>query len=328
MNVLVTGGAGYIGSHVCKAAAVNGWNPVVVDNLSTGFRQLVKWGDFFEADVRDNVTLSVLVKKIKPGAVVHLAASAYVGESIKAPLDYYANNLTGMQSLLKACVENDVNHFVFSSSCAVYGLPERCPISEEMPTKPINPYGETKLACERLLHWCEQAHGIKWLGLRYFNAAGADPDTEIGEMHEPETHLIPSALQCLSGKREFVEIFGDDYPTRDGSAVRDYVHVSDLADAHVLAVKYLRDGAAVPAALNLGTGSGRSIFEIVDTIRDVTGLALNTRISARRTGDPPELYATAVAAKKCLSWTPRFSDIRDIINTAWAWENKTGRDRE
>jgi len=319
MKVLVTGGAGYIGGHTCKAIARRGWTPIIVDNLSTGHRGAVRWGELHEFDIRDTNRLTLLMKTTRPDAVFHFAASAYVGGSMQHPLDYYDNNVRGMVSLLQACVSVDVPNLVFSSSCTTYGLPETVPIHEGMPTNPISPYGETKLVCERLLHWTEQAHRIRWIALRYFNAAGADPDGETGELHNPETHLIPLALKAAANSGPALSVFGDDYPTEDGTAIRDYIHVSDLADAHVAAVSFLIKGGS-SQAINLGTGRGHSVMEVIRTIQGVTGLSVPHQISPRRAGDPPELWADPTLAKSLLQWEPRHADLADIVSTAWNWE--------
>lgn len=320
-KVVIAGGAGYIGSHVCKAAASQGWEPVVIDNLSTGHRRLVRWSKLVVLDIRETDAMAAALSEIKPDTVMHFAASAYVGESMQRPLDYYSNNIGGTLSLLEACVEAGVQNLIFSSSCAIYGIPESSPVHEDTPTSPLSPYGETKLVCERLLHWCQTAHGLNWVALRYFNAAGADPDTEIGELHDPETHLIPLALHCISGKRTMLDVYGTDYPTKDGTAIRDYVHVIDLASAHLLAIDYLAQGGG-SRALNLGTGHGYSVYEVIRSVEEVTGRIVPYRICDRRTGDPPELFAMAEAAKRILGWQPKFSDISDIIRTAWAWEQR------
>lgn len=322
-SIVVTGGAGYIGSHVCKAVAAQGWLPVVVDNLSTGFERLALWGDLIRVDVRDTPALTTVLERYRPDAVVHMAASAYVGDSMKAPLEYYSNNVTGMQSLLRACVSADVKAVVFSSSCATYGIPAVSPVSEDTPTVPVSPYGETKLVCERLLHWCGLAHQTRWIALRYFNAAGADPDGLVGELHDPETHLVPLILRATGGSADALLVHGSDYATRDGTAVRDYVHVSDLAAAHVSAVDYLAAGGA-PAALNLGSGAGHSILEVIASVERVTGRTVNYRFGARRHGDPPELWAGAAAANRTLGWFPKFTHIDDIVGTAWRWACANG----
>lgn len=324
-KIIVTGGAGYIGSHICKSLARRGWEPVVVDNLSTGFRELVKWGELVELDVRNTPKLVELFRRTKAESVIHLAASAYVGESMRDPLGYYDNNVGGMCSLLQACEAANIKRVVFSSSCATYGIPPSCPISEEMPTAPVNPYGETKLICERLLAWCRQTSNVSWIALRYFNAAGADSEGEIGELHNPETHLIPLALRSISGRKEHeLNLFGTDYPTRDGTAIRDYIHVMDLADAHVKAIEYL-DGHSVALPINLGSGIGHSIFEVFSSIAAIVGKSVNYKLAGRREGDPPELYAIATRAAEILSWAPEYSTLESIIRSAWHWHQKVAR---
>jgi UDP-arabinose 4-epimerase len=322
MKVVVAGGAGYIGSHACKAIAARGWTPVVVDNLSTGSREAVRWGELRQVDIRDTDRLASAMKAIGPDAVVHFAGSAYVGESTRRPLDYYDNNVGGTLSLVRACVAAGVSRVVFSSSCNVYGLPEVVPIDESTPRIPINPYGETKLACERLLHWAGEAHGIGWIALRYFNAAGGDPDGEVGETHDPETHLIPLALKAAGGRGPVLRVFGDDYPTPDGTAIRDYVHVTDLADAHVAAIALLGSGAS-SQAINLGAGRGHSVKEVIRAVEEVTGLPVARVMSPRREGDAPDLRANATLARRLLGWNPRHSDLEHIVSTAWSWERRT-----
>lgn len=324
MKVLVTGGAGYIGSHACKAIALRGWTPIAVDDLSTGHRQHVRWGELHELNILDNDRLTGLMMSARPDAVMHFAGSAYVGVSMQRPLDYYENNLRGTLSLVRACVSAGVGCFIFSSSCATYGLPASVPIHEGMPQNPISPYGETKLACERLLHWAGQAHPLKWAALRYFNAAGADADGESGEIHDPETHLIPLALKAAAGDGTTLSVFGTDYPTPDGTAVRDYVHVSDLADAHVAAISYLAEGGA-SQAINLGVGHGHSVSAVIQAVEAVTGRRVPRRNAPRRAGDPPELFSDPSLARRLLGWNPRHSDLANIVATAWNWEHHSSR---
>jgi len=321
-KIIVTGGAGYIGSHFCKAAFREGWEVITVDNLSTGFEHLVCWGELHRLDIRETTKLKQIFKEVRPAFVVHFAASAYVGESYKDPIGYYSNNLSGLQSVLSACVEMECN-LIFSSSCAVYGSPNSLPITEETDLVPVNPYGDTKFACERLLYWCGLAHGLKWVSLRYFNAAGADFESEIGELHNPETHRIPLILKNLSNTNEPVSVYGNDYPTRDGTAIRDYVHVSDLADAHLLAISFLKKGG-ISRAFNLGTGTGTSVLEVIKTVQNVTNFDVNYSVCDRRPGDPAELFANADSAKRVLGWRPKYSDIESIIKTAWKWELSPG----
>ncbi len=319
--VLVTGGAGYIGSHACKALAAAGYRPVTLDNQVHGHRGAVRWGPFVEGELADQRLISETIRRHDIDAVMHFAAFAYVGESMAKPAIYFRNNVVNSLALLEAMRETGVQRIVFSSSCATYGLPPTIPIVEDMPQRPVNPYGETKLVVERMLHWHGLAHGLAHAALRYFNAAGADPEGEIGEDHQPETHLIPLVLDAALGRRAAVEIFGTDYPTPDGSAIRDYIHVSDLAEAHVLALRHLeRSGGGI--ALNLATGRGYSVREVIAAAERVTGRSLPQRPAPRRTGDPPALVADASRARTMLQWTPRQSDLETIIATAWAWHRR------
>jgi UDP-glucose-4-epimerase GalE len=323
-SILVTGGAGYVGSHACKALAAAGYVPVVYDNLSRGHREAVRWGPLVEGDLHDSVRLAAAFRAHGIGAVMHFAAFAYVGESVSDPQNYYRNNVGGTLALLAAMREAEVKRIVFSSTCAVYGVPETLPIRETTATAPLNPYGDTKLAIERALHWYGAAYGMRYMALRYFNAAGADPDGEIGEGHEPETHLIPLVLRAALGSGEPVEIYGTDYPTPDGTAIRDYIHVSDLADAHVRALGDLAGGGD-SAALNLGTGSGCSVRKVIAAVERIAGRAVPRREAARRRGDPPELVADPALARSRLGWQPGHSDLDTIIATALAWESRSGR---
>jgi UDP-arabinose 4-epimerase len=323
-SILVTGGAGYVGSHACKALAGAGYRPVVYDNLSRGYREAVRWGPLVEGDLHDRARLVAAMGAHQVTAVMHFAAFAYVGESVTDPEIYYANNLGGTLALLGAMREAGVGNIVFSSTCAVYGVPEKLPISETTAKLPLNPYGDTKLAIERALHWYAGAYGMRYMALRYFNAAGADPDGEIGENHEPETHLIPLVLRAALGVGKPVEIYGTDYPTPDGSAVRDYIHVTDLADAHLRALGRLAAGGD-GAALNLGTGSGSSVREVIAAVERVGGRKVPHREVARRPGDPPELVADPTLARAQLGWQPPHSDLDKIIATALAWETRPGR---
>jgi UDP-arabinose 4-epimerase len=319
-KVLVTGGAGYIGSHAAKALAQWGYQPVVLDNLTRGHREAVQWGPLIEGDLADRALLRDSLRHFEIGAVMHFAASAYVGESMSKPELYFSNNMVNSLNLLEAMRESGVRRIVFSSTCATYGVPDAVPIREEMPQRPINPYGESKLMVERMLQWYGSAHGFAHMALRYFNAAGADADGEIGEHHEPETHLIPLVLDAALGRRPHVEIFGTDYPTPDGTAIRDYIHVSDLATAHVLALKHLQQGGA-SGALNLATGRGHSVREVIAAAERVTKRPIPRRESERRPGDPPALVADASQASALLGWTPRFSDLETIVATAWRWHS-------
>ena len=316
--ILVTGGAGYIGSHACKALAQEGFTPIAFDNLVLGHRDAVRWGPLVEADIRDEDALAETIRKYAVEAVIHFAAFAYVGESVDAPAKYYRNNVGGTLSLLDACRSASVDKLVFSSSCATYGVPDVLPITESAPQRPINPYGRTKLVVEQVLEDYAHAYGSRHVALRYFNAAGADPDGEIGERHDPETHLIPLALLAAAGRREALEVFGDDYDTPDGTCVRDYIHVTDLARAHVLALRHLLDGGD-SLALNLGSGSGSSIREVIGAVAHVTGRRVPHVIKPRRPGDPPVLYADPRLAKERLGFETEMSDLHTIVGTAAAF---------
>ena len=317
-NILVTGGAGYIGSHACKALAQAGFTPVSYDNLVYGHRWAVRWGPLEEGDIADRERLDAVIERYRPAAVMHFAAYAYVGESVSDPGKYYRNNVAGTLTLLEAMRDHGIGQLVFSSTCATYGIPQRTPIDEDHPQCPINPYGASKLMIERMLHDFDTAHGLHSVALRYFNAAGADPDGEIGEDHEPETHLIPLALQAALGQRDSLQVFGTDYPTLDGSCIRDYIHVADLARAHVQALRYLADGGAT-TALNLGTGRGYSVLEVIEAARKVTGRDISTQLRARRPGDPPILTAAADKARHLLGWQPRQADLTETLSHAWRW---------
>jgi UDP-arabinose 4-epimerase len=319
-NILVTGGAGYIGSHTAKALAARGFTPVVYDNLIYGHRSAVQWGPFIEGDIRDRVRLVDTLRNYDISAVLHFAAFAYVGESMRSPGQYFGNNVTGSLSLLDAVQETGVRHVVFSSSCATYGIPDRMPIAEDTPQVPINPYGETKLIVERALRWYGVAHGITSVALRYFNAAGADPEGQIGELHQPETHLIPLVLQAAFTGTP-LDVFGDDYPTPDRTCIRDYVHVSDLADAHVLALEYLLDGGPSDA-LNLGTGNGYSVREVIDAAQAITGRNVPYRVVPRRPGDPAILIADPSRAERILGWRAQRSALHNMVSTAWTWHTQ------
>lgn len=320
-NILVTGGAGYIGSHACKALAQAGYTPVTYDNLVYGHREAVRWGELEIGDIGDRRRLDEVIEHYKPAAVLHFAAYTYVGESVKEPAKYYRNNVAGTLTLLEALVHHRIDCIVFSSSCATYGIPERIPIKEDHPQRPINPYGTSKLMIERMLLDFDKAYGLRSVALRYFNAAGADPDGEIGEDHDPETHLIPLALQAALGHREAVHLFGTDYPTPDGSCVRDYIHVADLAYAHVLALEFLTGGGTT-TAINLGTGLGHSVLEVIEAARKVTGRKIPTILRARRIGDPPVLTASADRAFSLLGWRPRHIDLEEILYHAWNWHRQ------
>lgn len=318
MSILVTGGAGYIGSHTVQALIEQGKQVVVIDNLSTGHQDSILDAEFIKCDIKDRDTLSGIFKKYKPEAVIHFAASSLVGESMHYPEKYYTNNVVGTLSLLETLIEHKVGKIVFSSTAATYGNPLQIPINESELTKPTNTYGETKLAIERMMHWFEVAYGIKYIALRYFNAAGAHPTHNIGEDHTPETHLIPIVLQVAMNQRPHISVYGNDYDTKDGTCIRDYIHVCDLADAHVKAVQYLiNDNPS--AILNLGNGEGYSVEEIVHAARKVTGHDIPAVIENRRAGDPAILIADATKARELLGWSPRWTNIEDIIASAWKW---------
>ena len=317
-RLLITGGAGYVGSHCVKAAAAAGHDCVVLDNLSSGHKEFARWGRLIEGDVRDAALLSKVFADERIDAVMHFAALAYVGESVLDPGKYYDVNINGTRTLLAAMTQASVRQLIFSSTCAAYGVPATLPISEATPLAPINPYGFTKVVCERMMEDFGNAHALRSVRLRYFNAAGGDPDGEIGEDHDPETHLIPLILDVALGRRKTVSIFGSDYPTPDGTAVRDYIHVSDLADAHVAALGYgLAGGASM--SINLGTGRGVSVRELVAAAERVTGRPIKTTMGPRRVGDPPELVAAADLASRVLKWTARRSDLDRILTDAWRW---------
>ncbi|MFO1434438.1 MAG: UDP-glucose 4-epimerase GalE [Candidatus Competibacteraceae bacterium] len=320
-NVLVTGGAGYIGSHTCKALAATGFVPITLDNLVYGHRWAVKWGPFIQGDLAEPALLRQVLRTHEIQAVVHFAAYAYVGESMQDPGKYFRNNVVNTINLLDAMVAGGVHSLVFSSTCATYGLPEVLPIAEDQPQRPVNPYGESKLFIERALQWYGCAHGLRSVALRYFNAAGADVSGEIGEDHDPETHLIPLVIQAALGRRPQVDIYGTDYPTPDGSAIRDYIHVSDLASAHIKALDYLLAGGE-SVALNLGTGQGHSVREVITTVEAVGGRSVPARQASRRAGDPPVLIAAGERARRLLGWEPRLSDLPTIVATAWRWHER------
>lgn len=318
MKVLVTGGAGYVGSHACKALATAGYEPVVYDNLIFGHRDNVKWGPFEMGDILDHERLSAVMVRHRPQVVMHFAAFAYVGESVVDPAKYYRNNIAGSQVILDAMRRNAIAQFVFSSSCATYGIPSELPITEEMAQNPINPYGYTKWVVERMLADYGRAYGLRWAAMRYFNAAGCDPDGEIGERHDPETHAIPLALRAALGSGPTFKVFGTDYDTPDGSALRDYVHVSDLAAAHVAAIHYL-SSESDSQAFNLATGRATSVLELLSAVEKATGRSVPVEMAKRRVGDPPRLLASNEKARRLLGWVPQFNDINDIVATAAAY---------
>jgi UDP-arabinose 4-epimerase len=322
--VLVTGGAGYVGSHACKALARAGYLPVCYDNLVRGHEWAVKWGPFERGDILDRERLAAVLQRYRPLAVMHFAALAYVGESVDDPAEYYRTNVVGSIELLEAMRSTGVKRLVLSSSCATYGVALELPLRENAPQAPINPYGRSKLMIEQALADYAAAYHLASISLRYFNAAGADPDGEIGEEHAPETHLIPLVLAATDPRRP-VTIFGDDYDTPDGTCVRDYVHVSDLADAHVLALGALDRGEPRAVAYNLGSESGASVRQVIAAAQRATGRPIAVRMGARRPGDPPRLLADAGKAKRELGWAPGRSELETIVSTAWKWMNRGSR---
>ncbi len=316
-TVFVTGGAGYVGSHCAKAFSKAGWTVVTYDNLSRGHRDLVKWGDLIEGDILDRASLSAALEQVRPDAVAHFAAYAYVAESMTQPAVYYRNNVVGTMNLLDAMIKADVRQMVFSSSCATYGISDEL-ITEDTPQNPINPYGETKKICEKMIRDYGTAHDLRSVILRYFNAAGCDPEGETGERHDPEPHVIPLAIRgAMDGTFTF-NILGGDYDTPDGTCVRDYIHVSDLADAHERALDYL-SGGGVSEIFNLGTGQGSSVMQLADAVSKVAGKVVPRVIAERRPGDPPILVASAEKAQDVLGWQPKRSDLESILTSAWDW---------
>ncbi len=318
MAVLVCGGAGYIGSHTVRELLAAGEEVIIADNLSTGHREAIPAVKFYECDIRDKAALKKIFAENKVEAVFHFAAFIEAGESVKLPLKYFNNNVYGMQILLEAMTECGVDKIIFSSSAAVYGEPEKIPIDEGDATFPVNPYGDSKLIMEMMIRRVSAAQGVRYVSLRYFNASGASLNGSIGEDHHPESHLIPLILQVPLGKRDHITIFGNDYPTPDGTCIRDYIHVLDLANAHICALNYLRGGGE-SNFFNLGTGRGFSVKEIIDAAEKVTGLKIKKELGARRPGDPARLIALGEKARKILQWTPRFDDVEKIIATAWNW---------
>ncbi len=316
--ILIVGGAGYIGSHVNKLLSQRGLKTIVFDNLSRGHREFVRWGKFYEGDLLDIDRLRSCFETYRIESVMHFSALALVEESIIYPEKYYRNNVVGTLNLLEVMRQFGVKYFIFSSSCAIYGIPEEIPISEEHPRRPINPYGRTKLIIEDLLKDFDKAYGLKYINLRYFNAAGADPEGEIGELHNPETHLIPLVIYGAKGINKEVKIFGTDYPTRDGTCIRDYIHVMDLADAHIRALQYLMDENR-SESFNLGNGNGYSVREVIETVRRVTGMDFRVVEAQRREGDPPVLISNSQRAKEILGWRPQYENLERIVETAWRW---------
>jgi UDP-glucose 4-epimerase len=322
IKVLVTGGAGYIGSHCCKELHKKGYHPVVVDNLVYGHRKNAKWGDFFEGDIADRRLMTEIFSRHDIQAIIHFAAYAYVGESITAPIKYYKNNVQKSILLLHETLKNNIRYFIFSSSCAVYGMPHTIPIDENHPRFPISPYGRSKYMVEEILSDCSEAYPIDFMSLRYFNAAGADPQGEIGEKHDPETHLIPLILDVAAGRSDEIKVFGCDYDTEDGSCIRDYIHVTDLAKAHVIALEKLLDGKP-SRYVNLGTGKGFSVLEAIALAQKITGKEILYTVTDRRSGDPPVLVASNQKALLELGWQPSYTNLEDIIHTAWNWHQST-----
>lgn len=321
MAVLITGGAGYIGSHTVKYFSNKNEEIIIVDNLQSGYRKSIDNNTFYNIDIRDRVEMDKVFKKHNIDGVIHFAANSLVGESMEKPYEYYHNNVYGMLCLLDTMRNNKVDKIVFSSTAAVYGEPRNIPIKEDDMTLPTNPYGETKLAMENMMKWFDKAYGIKYISLRYFNAAGAYEDGSIGEVHNPETHLIPLILQVPLGQREKIYIFGDDYPTEDGTCIRDYIHVMDLASAHYLAFKYLKNGNKSDI-FNLGNGNGYSVKEVVETARRVTGHPIPAELAERRPGDPAVLVASSKRIKEVLNWRPKFESLEKIIEDAWRFHRK------
>ncbi|MDN7242490.1 UDP-glucose 4-epimerase GalE [Planococcus sp. N028] len=321
MSVLVLGGAGYIGSHAVYQLIDQGESVVIVDNLETGHKESVHpKAAFYKGDMRNFEFLNSVFEKESIDAVIHFAANSLVGESMENPLKYFDNNVYGTQVLLQAMVQHDVKNIVFSSTAATYGEPESVPITETMPTVPTSTYGETKLTMEKLMKWTEQAHGIRFVSLRYFNVAGARKGAEIGEDHRPESHLVPLILQTALGQRSHITVFGDDYNTQDGTCIRDYVHVEDLISAHLLALNYLKEGGQ-SNVFNLGSSQGFSVNEMIDTARTVTGKEIPTQIGPRRAGDPSILIASSDKAKEVLGWNPTRTSVTEIIEDAWEWHS-------
>jgi UDP-arabinose 4-epimerase len=323
-RVLLTGGAGYVGSHAAKCLKRNGFEPVTLDDLSSGHRWAVKWGPFVQGDIADAKLVRETVARYRIRAVLHLAAYASVGESMAKPWKYFQNNVTGSLRLLDALRDSSAEHIIFSSTCATYGTPQHGRIKESDLQNPVNPYGESKLMIEKALRWYGEAYGITSVCLRYFNAAGADPEGELGEVHNPETHLIPTAINTALGLCDSLEIYGRDYPTRDGSAVRDYTHVADLAEAHVTALQYLLEGGS-SESVNLGTGHGYSVLEVIRAVEQVSRTKIRARFSDRRPGDPAALVADPSKALDILGWRATSSSLDEIVRTAWDWHSARER---
>lgn len=326
-DILVVGGAGYIGSHMCKLLHLNDHTPIVLDNLAHGHREAVRWGPLFEGSITWKELLGSIFSEYDVKVVMHFASYCYVGESMTDPGKYYENNVGGTVCLLRSMVEHGISNLIFSSSCATYGEPVEIPISETHPQNPISPYGRTKLMVEQILDDFEKAHGLESVSLRYFNAVGADPEGEIGEDHDPETHLIPLLLQTALGQREYIEVFGDDYGTKDGTCIRDYIHVNDIAQAHLLAMDRLMGGKG-SGRYNLGNGRGYSVREVLEVAREVTGEKIPVRIASRREGDPAVLISAGLKAAEELGWEPRLNDLETMVATAWAWQRANSKGYE
>ena len=319
--ILIVGGAGYIGAHINKQLDINGYKTIVFDNLSFGHEDFVKWGTFERGDLGNISEIRRIFKKYPITAVMHFAAFTYVGQSVEDPQKYYRNNVCNTLNLLQVMLEFDVKKLIFSSTCATYGDPVEIPITEQHPQNPISPYGRGKLMVENILSDYSRAYNLRYISLRYFNAAGADPDSEIGELHDPETHLIPLILDVASGKRKSIKIFGTDYNTHDGTCIRDYIHVTDLADAHLKALQYLENGGKSDY-FNLGNGNGFSVKEVIEKAREITGKKILAEEDKRRPGDPPVLVGSSDKIRKILKWEPKYSDLSLIIKSAWKWHEK------
>ncbi len=320
-RVLIAGGAGYIGSHAAKTLRLAGLEPIVFDDLSSGHEHAVKWGPLFRGDIRNAGAVRAAIREHKPDAVMHFAAKIEVGEGERDPVGFYENNVAGALNLVKVMLEEGVKNLVFSSTCAIYGDPERLPLTEDMPKRPVSVYGRSKLMVEQMLEDISRAQGLRYAALRYFNASGADPDGETGEEHDPESHLIPNALKAAVGLGGPMKLFGDDYPTPDGTNVRDFIHVTDLAEAHLAAARLL-GGGTQKLQLNLGTGEGRTVKQVLDAVERATGRPVPHAIAPRRAGDAIALYADTSLSRETLGWTPRLSDIDTIVSTAWAFHRK------